>query len=234
MQSTTRKPRFIEQKNYILCEGETEQVYFQNLLNNLYSTIAPQFEVKTCRELGGNTDTPSLYAKALELSQLSSCFLVFDHDGEKESLLSIIHYTHGLVPNLKIGFTNPCFEYWLHLYKEHIDTDAIEKYQVKRTLDSKTLPHKILNTKLEELLANLDGFTGYKKSPLALRKKSNNFRWLYEKSNIEQATRRAKERYEAYTLDDSSAYSSKSMPITTIHHLIEALETLEQQETITL
>jgi RloB-like protein len=227
MQSTNRLSRLIEIKKYILCEGETEQVYFQNLLNILYPTIASQFEIKTCKELGGNTDTPSLYAKALELSQLSSCFLVFDHDGEKESLLSIIHYTHGLVPNLKIGFTNPCFEYWLYLYKDHLELTTIDEYQCRRKVEITTKPHKVVNTKTEELLSALEGFKGYKKSPLALRKFSKKYTWLYEQNNIKKALDRAKERYETHTLDGRSAYSKNSIPITTIHHLIEALETLE-------
>ncbi|MCS6266058.1 MAG: RloB domain-containing protein [Vampirovibrio sp.] len=227
----------------ILCEGETEEYYFSKLLGEKFHKIAHLFKVdfKTGKQQPIDLDTHSIYPRktfpnATDIKSLQTfgeelisffgfkkVFVVFDRDDNAEVHLQQVIDTDQMV----FFYSNACFEYWFHLYEEHLNTEhpLLEKKE-----DGVFCQQSVI-----KVLKTYPRFNTFKKGKQSLHNRSRNFSWLYEEQQLNQAISRATERFEEYKATNSTVISRYSDPITTIHHLIEALETLEQQqETITL
>lgn len=221
----------------ILCEGDTEEIYFSTLLKTNFSKIANLFKIdfQTGKQQPIDLDPHSIYPRETfpNVSDIKSLqtfgeelisyfgfkkvFVVFDRDDNTEEALQQVVDTEQMV----FFYSNACFEYWLHLYEAHLNT---EHPLLERKEDGVICQQSVM-----KILREHERFNTFKKGKQSLHSKSRNFSWLYEEQHLNQAITRATERFEEYQATNSKIITRYSDPITTIHHLIEALETLEQE-----
>ncbi|MCX5920280.1 MAG: RloB family protein [Candidatus Melainabacteria bacterium] len=207
-QPKKKKRQASESKLLILCEGHGEQNYFQQVIAHYYPRLIHLVEVR----LSDHKKAQVISKEALELQKDlkprgTEVWCVFDRDDNKAEWLNDAHNRSG---SMNIAFSNPCFEYWFYLHvKAH--QAPVGKHD-----------------NMEPLLKTLPEFEHYIKPKVE-------HPILWEKENLSKASRHAKDRIAHFksTNPDTPIISIDSDPITTIHHLIEALETLEQQETTT-
>ena len=91
---------------------ETEKNYFEGLRDSIPKELKNRLVIKVEKE-----DTVSLVEKALELRsvepQLRKAWIVFDRD-EVKDFDKIIQKAEK--NGVNVGWSNPCFEIWLHAY----------------------------------------------------------------------------------------------------------------------
>lgn len=182
---------------YIICEGkETETKYFKHFRSrNCLVDIVPISSKHTAAE------HLVKHAKSL-LSQADyfpkdgdQLWCVFDcDDNANAALKSAAEYAEK--NGYKIAYSNPCFEYWylLHYVKQNSHLNGAD--EVLRLLQSKG--------RLEKYEKSLDVFDTL----------------LPYQS---EAVRRAKERLEQLYSDNVIILSRDSNPVTTVHELVEYL-----------
>jgi hypothetical protein len=204
-----KKPPTPTVKAIIICEGEGEVNYFNKLLDTYFPQLVGIVQIKESDDGHRSAqvlteETFKLYKKFKALNLPVAVWCVFDRDNnEPEYLNQAKQYGEQ---GLGIAFSNPCFEYWFHLHvKAH--TAPVETPQ-----------------KMVSLLKTLPEFKDYNKPHVE-------HPTLWEKSNLKQGIQRANKRIKDFSITnpDTPIISVNSDPITTIHHLIEALETLEQE-----
>lgn len=126
----------------IVCEGETERLYFQGLINEL------QLSTANIQILNPKQNTPnSLLIKAKELYKNSKIqrnpfdrvYCIFDKDGHTK-----YQETKGDIKQIKklksvyyYAFSKPCFEFWLLLHFKKTDRPFINFDELRRYKDFK-------------------------------------------------------------------------------------------------
>lgn len=182
---------------YIICEGkETETKYFKHFRSrNCLVDIVPISSKHTAAE------HLVKHAKSL-LSQADyfpkdgdQLWCVFDcDDNANAALKSAAEYAEK--NGYKIAYSNPCFEYWylLHYVKQNSHLNGAD--EVLRLLQSKG--------RLEKYEKSLDVFDTL---------------LPYQSETV----RRAKERLEQLYSDNVIILSRDSNPVTTVHELVEYL-----------
>ena len=204
-QPKKKKRQASEAKLIILCEGHGEQNYFQQVIETYYPQLNKIVEVR----LSVNKKAQVISKEAFDLQKDlkprgTEVWCVFDRDDNKAEWLNEAHNRSG---SMNIAFSNPCFEYWFYLHVKAHPGPIGE------------------HSKMEPLLRTLPEFSSYEKPCV-------DHPTLWEKANKKLAIQRAKNRIEDFNITNPNTpiISTNSDPITTIHHLIEALETLNQQQ----
>ena len=245
----------------ILCEGKKEEYYFEKLLQERFPNLVAKFMVKfkTDKALQNTLikkvqiqGTPYLkgfpehthlkplrqfaYEQLIPLG-FKKIFIVFDRDDNdlntSDPIFPIVEkerLNKQYTTIVEYYYSNPCFEYWLLLY--------FQLPFVFNDLDY-SLPNNHENSDKNKVLNLLISLTKpsqeySKRTPQQI--KASSFQWVYDQLFIEQARNHAETVVQNHIQENKPILGRETVPITTIHHLIEALETLEQQqqETITL
>jgi hypothetical protein len=197
----------------IYCEGKTERDYLKQFINKYFSRIASRIMVKDCEH---NHSKPLvehvLRRRKINPNKQTQYWCVFDRDDNSEQDLQ---FCRGKEGQIRLFYSNPCVEFWFFLHGSYRDEEI--GCQKKDMIPA---------------LKKVKGFEGYAKPGF-------DYEPLWNEATFNQAKNNAKKRLSRYLKEnDTSIFiSRKSDPITTIHHLIEALETLDQQskqETTTL
>lgn len=194
----------------IYCEGKTERDYLKRLLSDLFPTLVSKVMVLDCEHCHARPLVDHvLKRKRVNTNKKTKYWCVFDRDGNTEQDLQ---YCREKAREVDLFFSNPCVEFWFYLHGSYRDEEiGCQKKDM--------IP----------VLKKVKGFEGYAKPGF-------DYEPLWNEETFNQAKNNAKKRLSRYLEEnDTSIFiSRKSDPITTIHHLIEALETLEQQETTIL
>lgn len=109
-------------RELILCEGETEQRYFEALCGFLGLKDRIDVKVSPAKEpclVLRNLAKDMLLARQINEVEYGQAWLVFDRDSHLT-----FHDAVELgkkIPFIHLAFTNPCFEYWLLLHFEQFD-----------------------------------------------------------------------------------------------------------------
>jgi hypothetical protein len=234
----------------ILCEGKKEEYYFDKLLQERFPNLSNKFVVKfkTDKDLQKTlikkaqvqgtpfsngfpepTDLKPLRKFAHEtLSSygFKKIFIVFDRDendlNTSEPVLPLVEAERLNKQDstvIEYYYSNPCFEYWLLLY--------FQLPFVFNDLDP-SLPNNHENSDCTKILNLLQNLARYSKKPKQI--KADSFNWVYDLCLLSQACNHAETVVQNHITANKPIISRETVPITTIHHLIEALETLNQQQ----
>lgn len=109
----------------IACEGETEIIYFEALRNyitlrNLSIHVLP----KQNRDSNPKAvfDQLDEFAKSLAPEPQDELWIVIDRDKWTDQMLSEVAQYCSQKENMKLAVSNPCFELWLLLHFEEIES----------------------------------------------------------------------------------------------------------------
>lgn len=148
-----RKEKQEDDKNILLiiCEGETEEVYFKDIRAKLRDSrlnIIP-IDVK-------GTDTNSLFNEAkkymieknVKISNGDQVWIIFDRDSNTDHQINMI-VEKSKAKSFELGFSNPSFELWFLLHFEYIthriDNDDLLK-RLEKFIEGYEKPKSYINT----------------------------------------------------------------------------------------
>ena len=227
-----RKKRKQNPTIVIICEGkDTETIYLDNF-NSKYTKVDVRIADKNSKgkNKGKATDPENLVKKAIEISKKDydinekdgdRVWCVFDIDinynnnNAMQSKINEIQKAKTLSNKNKIrlGISNPCFEFWYLLHFEYTTSNLKNYDDVKKRLDkyiSNYDKNKNVYSKLKDNLTTaISNSKKLKKHHESLDKILPNAENDYLKINVEDFV--------------------KSNPYTNINELIEYMETLEHR-----
>lgn len=123
-------------KIVILCEGDTEVYYFRELITELHAGVRVRIKK------GTHTDPWQLVREAEEIiffdlsheNELLEVWVVFDRDS---------HLTYSAAfeearkyPQIKLAWSNPCFEFWFLLHYRKSFKDFFRSLKIQNPLTS--------------------------------------------------------------------------------------------------
>ena len=201
----SRKNISFNKRGLILCEGETEENYFQGLITqDKYRRKFSSIDVRIFKPKDNSPLGLVKYAKfkIKEAKQDRNAYdfvwVIFDKDGHQK-IPEAFEIARKSTPEIKIAFSLPCFEYFVLLHFEKTTKPFIKCDSVISQIKKKWLPDYEKATNIFEIL---------------LPKKDagiENSKWLIEQ--VREDIDRGKRTYEL------PAYSN-------IHDLVEYLYTL--------
>ena len=122
-ESRKEKNRVPNKTLAIVCEGETERIYFQN-----YKERGSGLKINVVNP--GGTDPESLVEVACKQRE-EEIWCVFDVDKNKDEKIKKAKKKGG--SRIKICLSNPCFELWYLLHFQH-NKDIMSAEQINDTL----------------------------------------------------------------------------------------------------
>ena len=179
---------------WILCEGETEKRYFQNLKH-----IERKRNINIRPKVTQNKRADLLLNEAIKLKKSSQHFqkgdiiaCLFDRDKNQERELKSAKLNADK-NKIKIFFSNPCFEIWL-----------LAHYENCSSCDSKEVH-------------------SYLKDRFNINTKKDTSLYELTKDNLQDAIKRCKKMKEDFEIKNTEIVSMHSNPVTQIHELIELI-----------
>lgn len=177
---------------------KTEKSYFEGLHDSLPEEIKNKLQIKVVEDI----KTKELVNKALEESgydyQYREVWIVFDRD-KVTNFDNIIKKAEA--KNIKVGWSNPCIEIWLHAY--------LGKFCA---FDTSTCCCDSLKNLCRQ---RMNGYE-YDKSD------SDLYRRFYDVGSEENAIKIAKQRHVSLVRDGITV-PSKMNPCTTVYQLVEEI-----------
>jgi hypothetical protein len=128
MRRRTVQKRKLLKRGLILCEGETEEIYFKGLTNDnkyrdTFASISVDiYKPKNHSPVGLIEEAKDRVKKAKkERNAFDFVWVVFDKDGHQD-LPKAFSDANDFNPNINIAFTVICFEYFILLHFEKTTT----------------------------------------------------------------------------------------------------------------
>jgi len=122
MRRTSAKKRDLLRRGLILCEGETEENFFKGLTNDnkhrdkFASVSVDIYKPKKHSPIGLIEEAKSRIKRAKkERNPFDFAWVVFDKEGH-ENMAKAFNDATNFKPQINIGFTVICFEYYVLLY----------------------------------------------------------------------------------------------------------------------
>ena len=115
-------------KLLIVCEGETEVLYWKQFL--AFLKLQDRVEVRKAKSTNPYVElklllTDFLYRKAIGTQTHRSIWLVFDRDSHEN--FDKLRQEIGKLSDVHVVVSNPCFEYWFLLHYENFKDDLPQK-----------------------------------------------------------------------------------------------------------
>ncbi len=159
----TRRKLSFNKRGLILCEGETEENYFQGLISqDKYRRKFSSVDVKIFKPKYHSPLGLVKYAKLKikvakqEKNAYDFVWVIFDRDGHAK-IPDAFEVARISNPEIKIAFTIPCFEYFVLLHFEKTTKPFIKCDSVISQIKKKWLPdYEKASNIFETLLPNKD------------------------------------------------------------------------------
>lgn len=158
----------------IVCEGETEQKYFDNLRIHFGLSTAEIILADNTIGAAPISVVQCAVEKCSEPGGYDQVFCVFDRDGHESfdrARIKIASLAARKIKPIPIeeSISVPCFEYWILLHFEKTDAnflncaDVVQRIRKRHMIDYKKASSevsKLLMAKLDEALKNADWLEG--------------------------------------------------------------------------
>ena len=187
------KTKYQKQNIYISCEGKTEQTYFKSL-NNIFKNVKILAKYDNDTSALGVVNNFDILFKNENIDKNDLKYCAFDKDDNAvQQIEEAIRLARK--KNMKVLFSNPCFEIWLYWHFEN-----------KRSATT--------STKLKQYISCHTGYSDYKNDGTLATKLNNKLKQAMQIASNTRLTLRN---------DNISIYSEDANPTTNIDELLSTL-----------